>query len=739
MKTRKVLFALLGLFFACCMTAQNQEELFVERLSDGEGYAIGTKDCSVGDIVLTIKSDIPSLIFESNMADFPPIKYDMQLHQYVFCHPKQNFILTVSSPSHLSKDILIDGKSLVYAYKITSKAATGKVYFKTNPDNALVDFGLSGLSPQLTANPIQMNAGEYKVRISKVGYLSIDTTVIVPSDGSTKMLNVNLTPTFATVQLDVKTADMTPFQMYPVIDIDSAHIYMSDMLDPSKIRSFDDAGNLEYYKIYKGGFIPVPPGVYNVRINTPGFKTYSAVLQAPKGTATPLTAKLEPITGYLTIVDKGGTMGATVFLDNEVIGTAPLFRHKVRIGTHKLRFEKEGFLTSEKEYKAIIAEDVEETVEVLMTVFKQFRIVSAPPAAEIFVNGEREGFTPADIFLNEGKHEVTVKKSGFLEFKKTLVISPTGNNLTDTIICTLSPNYPITVKSEEDHLKIVVKKGNEVISTGSYETPAELQLPYGNYQLQLLDANHKTRFKGKFRHDGSTKVDAPCYSMGTFTALVGDYFVTSPEAKTSDSYSTDASFYNLMATAHFGRFTLFPGLSTSLIKGAAFKLNDQWKGKPLGVQVEGTNNIPLYDDYLFGLSGLFINGEFRLGGSIVKNLDMDFVGTYAWYPELKAFLPMSHIDGAEMFFGLEFSTRISYFNVNFKLGQEMFKGNYNFYANKDGESMTLPNQNETDEKFWSRPFDLSNFVFTVGFTLGEKVSRGNNMLRLWQKPLVSSY
>ena len=724
MKTKKVLLVLLGLLFAYHSYAQNQEELFIERLTDDEGYAIGTKDCNVGDIIITVKSDIPYLMFESNIADFPPIEYDPQLYQYVFCHPKQNFILTVNSPSHLSKDITIDGKSLVYACKITSKAATGQIYFKTNPNNAWVDFGLSGLSPQVTANPIQMNAGEYKVRINKVGYLPVDTTVIVPSDGSTKMLNINLTPSFATIQLDVTTADQTSFQMYPVIDIDSAHVNMSDLLDPSRIKSFDDASNLEYFKIYQGGFIPVPPGVYNIRINTPGFKNYSTIIQTTVSASTPLSVKLEPITGYLTVVDMGGAMDAKIFMDNELIGTAPLFRQKVRIGTHRLHFEKEGFLPSEKEYRVIIAEDVEESVEVLMTVFKLYRIVSTPPAAEIFVNNQREGFTPAEIFLNEGKHVLMVKKAGFLEYKQTVVITPTGNNLTDTITCTLEPNYPILVTSEEDQLKIIVKRGSDVISTGRYETPAELQLPYGEYQLQLLSGG-KICFQGDFRHDGTTTVDAPCYS-GTFTVLVGNLFLSSPEAKTKESYQ-EKSYYNLLATGNLGRFTLFQGLSTSILKGAIFKVSKDAKGKFLPL-AEGEQQQ--FDDYMFGFSA-FVNGEFRVGGSIRKNLDVDFVGAYAWYPKLTAVLPLSHINGYEMFFGLECSSRISYFNMNFKLGQEIFKGYYNFYE-KEKQSIK-------DTFLPSSLFKMSNFVLTVGFTLGQPVSKGNNMLRLWYKPLVSDY
>ena len=734
--TKELSVAIISLFVFLNLQAQNQEELFIEQLNEQEAVDIqGSANCNLGDIFVTVKSDIPHLIFDSNVIDIKKnISYKADAHEYVFCHKKGSFFLTVSSPSHISKDIYVDGKSPKYAFKVVSKQPTGKIFFKTNPNNAYVDFNREGLSPQLTSSPIEMNAGEYKVRISKIGYLPLDTMVTISSDGSTKMMDINLKQDFAKIQLDVTAADNSPFQMYPVIDIDTAHINMADLFDNSKLRSFDDDGRLEYFKLYKGGYIPVPAGAYNIQINTPGFQTYSTIVRTIKGSTSPLVVKLQPITGFLTVIDGGNAAGATIMLDNQNIGTVPLFKYKVRAGTHKLEFVKQGFMSPEKEYKMITTEGEEEVIRMTMTVFKEYHVISEPTGAEILVNNKREGFTPATIFLREGKHEVTIRLIGYLDEVQNFTISNKGNNKPDTIRCNMQVSHPVFINSEAQGLNIIIKNKERILSTGN-KTPAEIQLPYGKYKLILRDDEFK-RFSGNFKHDGETSINAPCYSRGTFTTLVGDYFMNK-SFESQDSISCKKEIkYGLLANAQFGRFNLFPGLSTSILRTSIFKVNENFKGQIIDAGKD-KNDIKIntdnkkYDDYLFSGSCLLLNGEFRAGVSILKNLDVCALGTYVWYPRLTDFLPMSHVNGQEMFFGIELSSRISYLNVNMKLGKEIYKGNYNFYVNDRG--------NKSADKFYSEKFDFSGMVFTLGFTLGDHVSNGNNMLRVWDKPLISDY
>ena len=726
MKALSKYFSLgLAMFIFLHIHAQDHKELFVQNLKGKGGYTgLGARDnsCLEGDAIITIQSIIPNLRFDSNVQDLEDIDYDNIKNEYVICHRPGRCKITVSSPEHTSYDIDIDGKSSIYTFKVSSKLSTGTVYFHTNPNNALVNFGIEDVDIP-TAKPIEMPVGEYKVRVRKAGYVPVDMTVTVSGD---QIIELVLKPTFASIFVDVASTDMSDFQSYPVVTIDGNRINLIDFLYPEKLKSFDDLGAIEYFKPYKGGIIPVPPGVYNVQITNLGFKTYSTILRATSLEGpTPLVARLEPFSGFLTISDAGGAAGAEIFLDENPIGTIPLFKRRIRVGNYKLRFEKEGFLTPEKEYKISIDEDSDEYLSIVMKAFKRYHIKSEPAAADIFVDGRRVGFTPANTLLIEGNHDIKVTKNEYWDYVRTLTIRKDGDNRPDTINIVLEKNYPIKISSEEKGLAIVIKKGKENITLDKANvTPAEINLPYGNYKLQLFE-NSKKRFSGNFTHQGDVnKIDAPCYSYGTFTTLVFDYFVTSPKVE-----SGDESYYDLLGSGQFGRFTLFPGLSTSLARASVFRVTDRYKNKRIA-ETDDENNV-VYDNFMFGFSGLFINGEFRMGGSILRQLDVCALGKFVWNPKMTLFLPLSHVSGSEMFFGVEVSSRISYLNVNFKLGQEIYKGQYNFLLDKGS--------NVVSNKFYSTRFDVNNFVFTVGLTLGEKVSRGNNMLRLWQKPFVSDY
>ena len=721
--TKKILtIAVVFLLFGINLYAQNQEELFIEQLGSNEAVDIqGSNNCEPGSIIITVKSDIPYLIFDSNVIDITNVSYRAETHEYVFCHKNGSFIMTVGSPYHISKEIFVDGRENKYAFKIVAKQPTGKIFFKTNPNNAYVDFNREGLSPQLTSTPITMNAGEYNVRISKVGYFPLDTTIIVPSDGSTKMMDINLKQNFARIRLDISTSDGGQFQMYPIIEIDTAHINMTDLFDNSKLKSFDDEGSLEYFKIYKGGYIPVPEGAYNVTVSSPGFRSYATTVQTTKGTIYPLTVKLQTITGFLNVIDNGNATGAKIILNDKEIGTVPLFNYSVRAGVHKLRFAKPGYLTSENEYKVTITEDVEEDWHIAMSVFKEFFVMTNPSGAEVLINKKREGFSPVTVYLKEGTHDMLIKRVGYLDENQKITVSAKGNNKPDTIKYDMLMNYPLTIKSEEDGLSIFIKKNNRLVLSDAI-TPADIQLPYGDYSL-VLKKDKSKRFSGTFTHNGKKNLlTVPSYSYGTFTMLSGNYFPGENMKLLSENGNRK---YSLLANLQLGRFVVFPGLSTSIFRVSVFNVNQNFSNT--FITDEGAFSDKKYDDYMFAGTCLFLNGEFRMGGSIIKNLDICALGTYAWYPKIDSFLSKSHINGSEMFFGIELSTRISYFNLNVKLGKEIYNGSYSFHKDKPAD------------QFFSQEFNYDGFTLMVGFTLGQRVSASNNMLRLWNKPLFYNY
>lgn len=724
---RKIYLLFILLFIYSINDAySNNYELFIEALNEQDAYDIkGGEECNPVDIIITIKSDIPGLHFDSNIMDIESIFYNPDRGEYVFCHSNESFWLTVASDDHISKKIYVDGSSNKYAFKVVEKSPTGKIYIKTLPNNAFIDFGFSGQSPQLSAYPIEMNSGEYKIRISKNGYLSVDTTIIVPSDGSTAQVSVNLKPLFGKIFIDVSSRDNENFQIMPIIDIDTTHINLADLKVKEKLLSFDASDNIQYFKLYEGGYIPVPPGNYNISISSPGFKTFNTQLFANKGTTTQLTARMEPLIGYLTLIDDGNSEGAEAFLNGNSIGNLPIYRYAVRVGNHALRLDKPGYITTEEEYSFRIEEQKEVDLPVKMFIFREFDLHSDPSGAEIMINNKRRGFTPLKVSLTEGEHELIIRKHGMLDFHKKLVINVNSITGTETITARLETTKNYMIHSEKDSLRIVVKRKGETLYSNLY-TPGKVLLPAGKYQMTLYEKNKK-RFSGNVKLDKYEEISLPVYSRGTFTSLVADLYVPS-----QNSVGQDYNYYSLLASGNFGRFNLFPGFYTSIFKASAFQLKKEFQNT-----VKEEEGYKL-SDYLVGVSPLFLNGEMRMGGAIMKQLDIAIVGTYAWYPSLtnieSSDLNASewgfhHITGHEGFLGLELSSRISVFNLNIKIGQEIFKGDYVFHYYKD----------KTRRGFIKTPFEVNNLCMKLGFTLGNKPSKGNNMIRLWYKPIVNNY
>jgi hypothetical protein len=604
----------------------------------------------------------------------------------------------------------------------TPNRPVGKIDFRTNVHHALVDFGL-GKGAQPITSPIEMDAGKYQVKITKEGYFLIDTVVIVPDDGSAKTYDIRMKPIFGVVKLDITATDGLPFQKnYPTMNIGAKQVDLSALYDYSTSTAFNDAEKLNYFVLYKDGFMLLQTGIYDINVTADGFEEYTGQIQIVQGDTFVLKARIKPVSGYLTITDKDGANGAKVFLNNRDIGTTPLFKKEIRTGTYELRFEKEGSLTPEKSYQIEIEKNITKEVDISMATYVKYQFTGNPAGAEIFVNGEKVGFIPSDsILLKEGPDTVVIRKNGFWDYKKIIVADKTNN---PTIDVTLEPTYPIEIKSsEEDSLKMVITKSGDTISSGMI-IPAKLQLPVGKYKLTLFKNNSKI-YPVNFTHSPEQAViDVPVFSKRTFTTLVADFFASHPKAETGQENEKSLNYYDLMYDFQFGRFNLFPGLSTSILRSSMFSITKDFKKEIIATEpsseIENTNQ-DIYPANLFSLSCLFLNGEFRIGGYPTKFLGVCALGSYVWYPPFSKLIQFSHINGQEIFIGVEITSRISYFNANIKIGQEIYKGKYNYLLKI------------TDEKkqFFSNPFTVNNFVITMGITLGKKRSNSNNMLKVW--------
>lgn len=114
--------------------------------------------------------------------------------------------------------------------------------------------------------------------------------------------------------------------------------------------------------------------------------------------------------------------GALVIVDDRIVGASPLSGVVVSPGLHAVRCELEGFLP------AIAQADIRTGSSVLTLALKpveyaQLNVVSDPAGAEILVDGEFRGRTPATLAkLLPGPHEIVIRKENFSTYQATHVL-----------------------------------------------------------------------------------------------------------------------------------------------------------------------------------------------------------------------------------------------------------------------------------------------------------------------------
>ena len=712
----ELIFIFFGFILAMNTSAQNIETMLIEKME--QVSLVIPEKCTPDDMIIIVNSSLQDLKFESNMLPNEEfiVTYNQQSNQYIICHEKIKFKLTISGPNLQSEEIEIFDLDKPLAYRISANIAKGKVSIITNPRNATVIFPeLNNLA--LSSNqPITNVSGKYRINIVKPQYKNIDTTIIIPRDAE-KTYNFDLTPLFSRIKLDLKTDDNLPFVKTPVLWVDSVKIDLDALVKKgTNQRSFFD--EVEFLKFYEGNIIPISDGTHNIKIEAEGYVPYKATIEAKNANLHNISLSLEPIFGYLTFVDTQFAEGANIFIDDKNIGKIPLFKVKTRVGNHKIRYEKLGFASKEKEYAVLVQENQNTDIDVSMLVAKKIRFESEPSNAEVLIDGTRIGFTPFSDIINAGNHQILVRKSGFASeklFKKVNELSLDE----ETLNLKLRPVMPLLIISEQDSLSVNLKGLGEIQNIdfeNSYKTPATMLLPYGKYKISLSKES-KIVYKSTINHfpEILKQGKLPNYSRSSFHILTGNYM---------DQNNFEASF---------GRILIFPnsGLSSSLINVEQRLISNDGEGSYSFEDIGNYNRLKDSIDlktlapYFF-----FMNWDWRIGGSIIRQLDINFLGRIRYTPGLKSLGGDIHIPGysdvsmRNYFYGIEISSRLSYANLSFRFGRQINNGNLNYWNNELGKY--------TD----TFPIKENQFVASLGITINGKVYKSNNMLRIWNKPLI---
>jgi PEGA domain len=172
---------------------------------------------------------------------------------------------------------------------------------------------------------------------------------------------------------------------------------------------------------------------YTVIIEAPGYETATktfvvAALRKQQELFVPLVKKADPPKLDIRAdADPKGMAGATVMLDGEVKGQAPLVI-VTTAGRHQLRIQKDGYEAFENWYTT-----TENNTQTVMPTLKEIAkpkygtvvVDSDVPDAEVYIDGNKHPDNTPAVIQNviEGLHVIEVRKSPALPWKQTVQVT----------------------------------------------------------------------------------------------------------------------------------------------------------------------------------------------------------------------------------------------------------------------------------------------------------------------------
>lgn len=648
------------------------------------------------------------------------------------------------NPKHVSRGSVIifenkNGKSVeVEIEQDMGDEAKGKVYFRTQPYNAYVEVedGTSGYS----SSPLQLRAGEHKIVISKDGYVTKDTTlVIMEVSNQPLVVSVNLKPKFSMLKPIILDENGNPWLTSDLskikFTIGRTEVNISDLVN---CHSFDDRTSIEYLKLYKEGVIPINPQKYTIEVSAEGYETYKKIIQPMQGEEFLLEVPMNSVVGKLKIVKGLGADGAVLTIP-QLYRTAKVGETiELKEGTYDIFVNKEGYQWANNIHQVTIKEGITSEYVVDMIRLVKMYVSTTSGGEKIYLNenriiGERH-------FLQEGEeYRLDVKKDGLWHFVKDFTVTP-KDTIFDFRNLHLEKAHTLNLKTDETNLKIELKrKGdlsncdyaeNQVLS-GKRGEVTSFKIPNGKYEVVLkrdnvksrsILNNHELAYKGVINFKDTLKTKNlrtwMIPKLGAINILGLEYDMLYKSEIAGGKIPIPLKLKLL-------EFPIVKGLSTSLSKTSLIYTYGR---------SDFPNNLPLYTytPALFAFSGPLMNYDFRVGGGFCQWGDVSALLSYTYYLQFEQLAKkwtkdsysgtFNHFEGHDLFIGLELSSRLSVFTGYLCAGFQYLKGNrcYSFYDYKSSRSVAeLIDMNQ------------GSFVLKVGLNFGFRSVKGQNIWRVF--------
>jgi hypothetical protein len=140
-------------------------------------------------------------------------------------------------------------------------------------------------------------------------------------------------------------------------------------------------------------------------------------------TASEPATRAEDVAAFGSLSVSSSADGASVYLDGELVGAAPVTREDIPAGRHRVRVESSGHEPFETDVRVRAGKraKIEATLDLLAP---SLRVESDVPGATVFLDRNYVGTTPVDIKeMSPGEHQLTVSADGYDMYAETVSVA----------------------------------------------------------------------------------------------------------------------------------------------------------------------------------------------------------------------------------------------------------------------------------------------------------------------------
>jgi hypothetical protein len=262
----------------------------------------------------------------------------------------------------------------------------------------------------------------------------------------------------------------------------------------------------------------VKPGEYTVRLVREGYQTYEEKVNVTEGEKTRIVASMKRAVGALSV--NTNPPGAAVSLDGQSVGASPYEGKDLSAKSYKIRVTMEGYEPWEKGEIVEIGKKTEVLAQ-LKPSEGSLEIVSEPPGAKIFIDGNEIGESPFLAAIRPGQYAIRVLMEGYLPFEEKVDVQGKERKKISAVLS--KPVGELIVRTQPPGAAISIDGRPAGI------TPYEGRgLPPGTYKIRIEKEGYGT-WEGVLAVIPGRKVDVPI----ELKARVGDLEIGSdpPGAK----------------------------------------------------------------------------------------------------------------------------------------------------------------------------------------------------------------